>query len=324
MEITWDLIKTVLNKFFVTLPCVISLIFGVVLNPFDRYETAKEEPLFNGVIVADLHADGDPLRDRNNEVRKILAGVSASKNPIDAFAVAGDYSNAGAAVEKDNLEKMLAAYGEKGQILLQMGNHDSQATSNAESIDEAQALFRDFIGKYGIETDENYYYKEVNSVPFIVMGTELIEEVQEDNNAYYTQKQIDWLDASLEKASKTERPVFVITHQPLKGLNGIEDDCYNGVGSNAILNTIKKHTENGTTVVLVTGHYHRALSENTFDAQGKLYSINLPTVLEGSESNFDGNGKGIVVEVYEDTCIIRARDFIRNTWVEDYAWEIKY
>ncbi len=312
-------------KLFTTIFCIISIFFSNLTQSVDPYKTAKdEEPVFNGVIIADLHTDGNILRNRNNEVRKILNGVSLSENPLDAFVIAGDYSNAGAEVEKKNLKRFLSCYGEKGQILLQMGNHDSQATSDATDITEASERFRSFIAEYGIETDENYYYKEVNGVAFIIMATEKIEIPENTNDAFITEKQIQWLDSSLAKAAETNKPVFVITHQPLKGLNGIEEDFYNGVGSDAILSTIKKHTENGTKVVIVTGHTHIPLNANTFWNEGNLYSVNLPTVLEGADDNFDGNGNGVVVEVYKNSCVIRARDFIRNTWQDGYSLEFNF
>ena len=315
-----------LIAFLKTALCIIT-VFCAARLPFCKtdYTTAKsQKPILNAVLVADMHTDGNPVRDRNNEVREIFGGIGTSKAKVDALVIAGDITNSGADVEYTNLERMIRAYSSVGQILPQMGNHDSHATSDSIDFTTATVSFQNFLSFCKIKTDRNYYSKEVNGVTFIMLATEKTEE-NETNKAFYTQEQMTWLDGELKKASENVKPVFVISHQPLKGFGGNDFDYYNGVGSDVIKETIKRYTDGGMTVVFVSGHTHLSMSENTLTHDGSFYHLNLPSVLySGTADEFTGNGVGAVAEVYDESIIIRARSFTENKWIENFNFEITY
>ena len=78
------------------------------LNLFNRYDTYKEEPLLlTAALVADLHADGDRYRDRNNKLRLAFSGISHAKRKLDALILAGDITNSGHISEYTHIKRFM-------------------------------------------------------------------------------------------------------------------------------------------------------------------------------------------------------------------------
>ena len=136
-----------ITAIFSTIACIFSLIPHSLGIYKETYEAENpDEVLMNAVLIADIHADGDPVRDRNDNLRRLLADINASEEKLDAIAIAGDITNCGNKKEYNNLNVMLAMYNKSENLIPAMGNHDSRATCVEEPyFDEGTELFQKFL-----------------------------------------------------------------------------------------------------------------------------------------------------------------------------------
>lgn len=310
--------------FFATIACVFSLIPQSLGFYKETYEAEKpDEVLMNAVLIADIHADGDPVRDRNDNLRRLLADINASAERLDAIAIAGDITNCGNQKEYNNLNVMLAMYNKSENLIPAMGNHDSRATCVEEPyFDEGTELFQKFLKKQGIQTETNYYYKVVNGFYFIALGTESMPD------PYISDTQIAWVDSLLAEASKTGMPCFIISHELLMGTHddaNVPASRNLGEASDKLKAVVKKYADEGLTTVYVCGHLHKNFHADTLvTVSDNFYSLLLPSALY-SEDDITGEdilSLGVTAEVYKDKLVIRARNFYTYEWIEDYRWEL--
>ena len=317
------IIETI-TALFATIACVFSLIPQALGIYKETYEAEnQDEVLMNAVLIADIHADGDPVRDRNDNLRRLLADINASEEKLDALAVAGDITNCGNIKEYINLEGMLLAYNKSKNLITSMGNHDSRATCVEEPyFDEGSSLFQNFLRTQGIKTETNYYYKVVNGCYFIALGTESMPDPD------ISDTQIEWVDSLLAEAAKTGMPCFIISHELLMGTHddkGVPASRNLGEASEKLKAVVKKYADEGLTTVYVCGHLHRNFHEDTLvTVSDNFYSLLLPSALftEDDATGEDIRGLGVTAEVYKDKLVIRARNFNTYEWLEDYRWEL--
>ncbi len=313
-----------LTAFFATIACIFSLIPQSLGIYRETYEAEKpDEVLMNAVLIADIHADGDPTRDRNDNLRRLIADINATEEKLDAIAVAGDITNCGNIKEYLNLEAMLLAYNKAENFIPSMGNHDSRATCVEEPyFDEGSSLFQNFLRLQGIQTETNYYYKVVNGCYFIALGTESMPD------PYISDTQIEWVDSLLAEAAKTGMPCFLISHELLMGTHddaNVPASRNLGEASDKLKAVVKKYADEGLTTVYVCGHLHRNFHADTLvTVSDNFYSLLLPSALY-SEDDVTGEdilSLGVTAEVYKDKLVIRARNFNTYEWIEDYRWEL--
>ena len=313
-----------ITAFFATIACIISLIPQSLGIYKETYEAEKpDEVLMNAVLIADIHADGDPVRDRNDNLRRLLADINASEERLDAIAIAGDITNCGNKKEYNNLNVMLAMYNKSENLIPAMGNHDSRATCVEEPyFDEGTELFQKFLKKQGIQTETNYYYKVVNGCYFIALGTESMPD------PYISDTQIAWVDSLLAEAAKTGMPCFIISHELLMGTHddaNVPASRNLGEASDKLKAVVKKYADEGLTTVYVCGHLHKIFHADTLvTVSDNFYSLLLPSALY-SEDDITGEdilSLGVTAEVYKDKLVIRARNFYTYEWIEDYRWEL--
>ncbi len=310
--------------FFATIACIFSLIPNSLGIYKETYEAEKpDEVLMNAVLIADIHADGDPVRDRNDNLRRLFADINASEERLDAIAIAGDITNCGNRKEYINLKAMLLMYNKSENLIPAMGNHDSRATCVEEPyFDEGSSLFQNFLHSQGIETETNYYYKVVNGCYFIVLGTESMPD------PYISDTQIEWVDSLLAEAAQTGMPCFIISHELLMGTHddaNVPASRNLGEASDKIKAVVKKYADEGLTTVYVCGHLHRNFHADTLvTVSDNFYSLLLPSALftEDDITGEDILSLGVTAEVYQDKLVIRARNFYTFEWLEDYRWEL--
>ena len=175
------------------------------INLFTRYDTYIKEPLLlTAAVVADLHADGDRYRDRNNKLRVAFSHISHAKRKLDALIMAGDITNSGHISEYTHIKRFINKYLNVMNVIPQMGNHDARSCSIYPYFDEATELFDDFCRfcKQEKEKDKNYYYTIVNNCYVIMLATDKLP----DDGAYINKAQAEWFENVLIEAEKSQKP----------------------------------------------------------------------------------------------------------------------
>ena len=289
-------------------------------NIFTKYKTMNKEPLLlTAALVADLHADGDRYRDRNNKLRKAFAHISHAKRKLDALIMAGDITNSGHISEYTHIKRFMKKYLSAQNVVPQMGNHDARSCSIYPYFDEAMELFSDFCDfcKVKKDKDKSYYYTVINNCYFIVLGTEELP----DDGAYIKEAQAKWLDEVLIEAEKSMKPIFVINHQPPLLRNKIKTEFLYDAGPN-IENIMHCHSSSDAPIIYISGHMHK-MGENTYEKVENIHYFNLPSLQYGPNKDESG-AYGFMLEVYNKNIVLRARDFENNKWFDDFVYEIPW
>ena len=233
---------------------------------------------------------------------------------FDALILAGDITETGSVAEYQMVYDSLS--GLDCKYVFAPGNHDVRELTYGTAVDR----YTNFINAVNGETvtDKFHYSTEVNGYKFIVIGT----DDYQFEKSYLSDEQLAWLESEI--AGANGNPVFVIGHQPLKKTHGLPatwragvlpDDGSIGDQSDEVTAILEKYPN----VFFITGHIHTGLGEYTYETLGDSHLISLPSI---SISNYDGdynkNGTGYVVEVYETEVVFRTRNYSSGEWVPEH------
>lgn len=260
--------------------------------------------------------------EREQYVRGGAEDLANAETPVDALVLAGDITENGLYGEYQFVYDRLSTTGIKNFITA-TGNHDIRLRAYSNSLKHF-TTFTNALNENGgsdLTVDKMYYRYQVNGYDFVVLGSEkmVFEE------AYISDTQLEWFDATLKETSATGKPTFVVLHQPLKGTNNIENawnSSVEGAGSvgeqSDALYEIMNRYDN---IVLITGHLHQGFGVGSYELVGKIHSVNVPSItIENKDGDEAGNisGIGYMVEVYDDEVIFRARNFAKGEYMPAY------
>lgn len=302
---------------FLTLVTIINILPGMITGK-TTYGPCEDDIILNCAVVSDTHADGNPVRDRSDILRQSYAGISRCSKKTDVVLNIGDVTNSGSRLEYKYCKRIMKTYLNSDTFIACMGNHDSWNGSADPDYEAAKKLFIDFINSYGNEAKNVYYCRIIKGYHFICIGTESLDI--DGQPPVYSEAQIKWFEDEIIKAEKSGKPVFVLSHRPLNGRNGINSS---GVIPQKFDEIMQAHS---TTVPILffSGHCH-TFSNNLYEKSGNVHYFNLPSTEYNDETiggPNDKGGMGLTMEVYEDKIIINARNFIKDKNIEGFSYEI--
>ncbi len=241
-----------------------------------------------------------------------LANMS---QPLDALILAGDITETGFADELRMVSEILNTYsGCFRHFLCVPGNHDIRLRSYHKQL----AAFNDFIRSVpgGIAGGDSRYFHAVRmrGYKFLLMGSDRATF----EGAYIGPRQLHWLDEQI--AEEKGKPVFVVNHQTLKGLNGLpltwlgRGKWRGSVGwdSDKLRAVFEKHRN----VIFLTGHLHYGTSAYAYEDCGAFKSLSVPTIGVVNHGDVTDDAQGYVLSVYDDRIVARARVFGEGRYVD--------
>ncbi len=294
----------------------------------------KNNCLLNFVAISDTHVHADGDGGYNDMIFSlVMPDLEGAEVKPDALVISGDVTDHGEEAEWKYLENLMSQYNPAERTLLAIGNHD---TWTEEGDKTSKQLFIEYNKKITGERVSNVYYStKVNGYYFIFLGSE-----KDNTDAYFSEKQLNWLKSEMKKASKTRKPIFVVSHWPMNETHGLPetwgDEEYTrmtgGMGEQSA--QVKKILNKYKNVFLISGHIHSGLSNSamaesngyqSIEQYGNIVSVNLPTVNAVTGSGHFMLGTGYNVEVYEDEVVFRARNYAAQCWLPgyNYTFEIK-
>ena len=168
----------------------------------------------------------------------------------------------------------------------------------------------------------------INDSYFIYLGTTSIPKALDGNtraDATLGKEQIEWLKNTMEKAGKTNKPIYLFSHGSLRdtvsgSLSKLNQTWYGYTldEENQIRNIIKDYPQ----TLFFSSHSHWSFESE----QSYLISDNYPSFFNTAAVGYlwEGNGggkhykdgtyesggaQGLYLEVYEDQIIIKGREF---------------
>ena len=247
-------------------------------------------------VMSDVHVETNNLEVFEG-FAKALRDIAASKHRQNALVLLGDNTTNGKYSEYVMLYSLLSHYNCTDNTLAAIGNHDmAHATVDPR---EAIALLSFFYQSYtGTQNDKPYYSKTINGCPLIVLGGEVVHR---DATADFSAEQLAFLDDAM-RGAETGKPIFVFLHQPLSRI---------GAQAGEIRGILERYKN----VYFFSGHLH---SPQSVTKSGGVTYVNLPSL-----TGIRASGTGYQVEVYDDTVVLRARNYIAGEWLEDDVYTAK-
>lgn len=284
---------------FTSLLVLVMMILPGFGNGGVEYQAEKPDELITSfVVVSDIHVEtNNPTSYRN--LSAVLKGIKAGKD-ISTVVYTGDNVMNGQIAEDFLFYAAIRGVKPAENNLVLTGNHDlGNSEGDYESLREKFLFNNSFYLGNKLETD--YYYR-------VIDGCYMIMLTSEDTSTWefcMSEEQFAWLESVLKEAQEADAPVFVFNHYPLRYLKNSDP---------ARLADLLKAYD---TELFVHGHIHNHMGTDNFYNSYGVDCINLPRVTETTE--YDA-GDGIVVEVYEDKTIVRARNFVKGEWIDEFRY----
>ena len=286
--------------------------------------------LLNVVALSDTHVRADGMYGYNDMLFKlVLEDLEAASVKADALVIAGDVTDGGEEDEWQYAQNLFAQYDPAKKIYLAVGNHD---TWTEESKGTYAQLFKEYSQKItGKKIAAPYHATKINGYYFIFLASE-----SDSTGAYFSQKQLKWLENHLENASKAGKPIFVVSHWPRNKTHGLPvswgeedyDDMTGGMGEQSA--QVKKLLNKYKNVILISGHIHSGFSKDkdkngykSVEKYGNITSVNLPAVSDPGINGHYMIGTGYNIEVYKDKILFRARNYATGHWHPEYDFTLK-
>ena len=284
-------IKEVIASFVI----LFTMIFPFSQNDAASYSAERPDELITSfVVMSDVHVETNFPESYQN-FSDILYGIKAGED-IDAVIYTGDNVMNGQLAEDFLFYSAVRTISPAENNFVVVGNHD---VGNGDGdYDSLRSKFITNNALYlgnSIKTD--YYYKVVNGCYVIVLSSE-------DNTAQsftMTEEQFIWLEDVLKQAQSEDAPVLVFNHFPIRYLSNHSPA--------RLADLLKKYN----CELFVHGHIHNDMGTDNFYSSYGIDCINLPRITEVHQYKA---GDGIVIEVYEDEIVVRARDFIEGEWID--------
>lgn len=278
----------------------------------------------NVKVTAVLWADSqvsDYMYERAQAFEAACKDVANSSETIDALFIVGDITENAHTIETDLVLDYLSVIDNVNVMLFATGNHDIRL----QVYETALEKFEDFCAAANGDKDytngKMYYTYDINGYTFIVMGS----TAAAFEEAVINDEELAWLDAELAKATAQGKPAFVVLHQPLANTHGLPTTW--GSGNNKTAGSVGEQSDDIKAILakyaatedvfLITGHLHTGLGQYTYEEIDGIHGVNLPSIgIDGA----DGLEipAGIMLEVYEDKVVFRARDFASGEYLSDY------
>lgn len=246
--------------------------------------------------------------------KSTAADLHNNNGSFDALILAGDITETGSAAEYQMVYDELSGLDSK--YIFAVGNHDVRELSYGTAVER----YTEFINTVNNEqvTDKLHFSTEINGYKFIVIGTDNYQF----EKAYISDEQLAWLESEI--ASSNGKPVFIIGHQPLKKTHGLPDTWRasalpddGSIGDQS--DEIKAIFEKYPNVFFITGHLHTGLGKYTYEKLGDSHLVCLPSIsVANLGGDYNANGTGYMVEVYETEVVFRTRNFSKGEWVPEY------
>ncbi len=261
-------------------------------------------------LISDIHNDQKSDNDiLSNSIEKIF------QNGAVGLIMSGDIadSHAQREISFETFKNKTPAKYHKNLVLM-LGNHDVRTGAKPDgSLDpDLVNLYRDCLRAFGVSTTDNTMSvaSSINGYHFLCLNTDLgLKDMME-----LKQESIEWLKSELAKRSEPEKPIFVITHQPLNESHW-RAGLFGGFGKQD--SEIKEILSDYPQAILLNGHIHNGLGVIEFIQRPFGTLLELPSLIR-SENGEKKSGTGWLLKIESDALTFEAWNFNENIHIEEY------
>ena len=286
--------------------------------PLDR-----ENLKLNFTVISDGHLEGNNSQKHKN-YGEAFCDMASAEVMSNALVMCGDNTMNGQVAETAMLYGLMDKYNQVENVLMAVGNHDiCPGDHNTGDYDKLKERFVDYNNAFLNHKIDNLYHSQViDGYHFIVLASDRDAGIQQ----YISPEQFEWLDAELQSASESGKPVFLFSHWPL---NDVFEDVWQeghvGEQSDELYQMLTKYDNR---IFFFTGHLHMGIFENDYGIKedDKITYINVPSFgseNEDGDADIQDTGMGMQVEVYDTELVVRVRNLVKHEWTDyEYHFDI--
>lgn len=199
-------------------------------------------------------------------------------------------------------------------ILAMLGNHDVRTGALPDkTLDpDLLKLYHSYLDDFKLEYSDDFmsFCSVINGYYFILLNTDYgLKDQMKINH-----KAVDWLDDTLQKASIDNKPVFVLTHQPLNFTHW-RSSLFGGFGDQDEI--LKEILIKYPQVVCLCGHIHNGLGTIEFIQRPFGTLVEIPSLTK-VENGISDMGTGWLLKIQENKLTFEAWDFYKNIHLDKY------
>lgn len=199
-------------------------------------------------------------------------------------------------------------------LVLMLGNHDVRSGGMLDgSLDpDLVNLYREYLKEFGVGITDNTMCvaSSINGYHFLCLNTDVwLKDMME-----LKQESIDWLKAELVKRAKPEKPIFILTHQPLNNSHW-RAGLFGGFGKQDA--ELKKIFADYPQIVLLNGHIHNGFSVIEFVQRPFGTLIEIPSLTKG-ENGVKKPGTGWLLKIESEALIFEAWNFYEDIHLNEH------
>ncbi len=286
----------------------------------EKIEKADAETcLLSATVLSDMHMESNS-KERHERIGKTLE--AAKEADSDALILLGDNTMNGQIIETIPFYGLVSRFFSADSVLSIPGNHDLDDNENNKS--SYDALAKRFVRLRNLffanDGEKLYFSREINGYTFIALAADARSD--ENGKQILSDEQLDWLESELAALADSNKPCFVLNHYLVYGKNGSRSyAAFNISDNNDRLTEILENS--GVRTFYFSGHSHYGVSESTVETHNNVTYVNLPSTGNGG-NYYPANeacgeaGIGLQLEVYEDSVLLRFRNYITEEWLENY------
>ncbi|NOU71876.1 metallophosphoesterase [Paenibacillus sp. LMG 31458] len=275
-------------------------------------EGQDKKPNIKFAVITDTHVEDEIEGVHSQNFIQAIQDIRATSPDSQGIMHIGDLTNNGKQTEFETMTQILKDHREGlPPIYFTYGNHDVRWAD----LDTQMSYFTASTGM-----DKKYYDVWMNDYHFIFLGT----EIGLKDFSYLSETQLEWLDLKLSEHEEVHKPSFIFVHQPLKNtVSGSQNKFgWHGIRQDKELKTIlAKHPQ----TIVFTGHTHWELgsADTMYNAKyATMFNAASTAYLWTDEDVEKAGSQGYFVEVYDHKVVVKGRDFLAKTWIEDATFTV--
>lgn len=294
------------------------------------------DPIMSFVVVSDTHIQSTDTKEENVIFKDMLNDVKNDFPEVEGIFINGDnaQSNKTAAdtsalrTQLGKIESYRNSICPDIPIYMGVGNHDLwpyAKYSNAVSTFLEFATLPD-----GSHPESINYDFWLNGYHFVFLGS----DKNDPTYAGFNTSTLEWLDQTLAEDYDSGKPTFIFLHQAISNtvagsLTDMGEEWDGVINTIELKNVLRKYPE----AILFSGHSHYSL-----DSVGNAYyggglfptAFNTASLARATGHSTDGEKidldeeQGYIIEIYEDTVMVRGYDFNDNEWKASAQYVVDY
>lgn len=306
-----------------------------------------DDPTMSFDVLSDFHANNSNTYNANGKITDALTDLLSYSVKSKAVIVNGDAVDGFFCYEE--LQKAISRVPEDSKngylpdMYFNLGNHEFFTYPNEKYTWSQEGKLEEFkskIAEINLQGNNTYTYDDFGNTTYFKMEKGNCHFVflaaqgypKNGERAYISDEQVQWAYTQVYRLAKNypNDPIFVFVHEPF----------YNTVGG-----SIKQYMDNDSTlrwylnkfptVTVFTSHSHDDINSSNWVYQEQKASagsgigmtlFNTASVGDVWKNNQDygsqTDSQGLHVDVYDDSIVVRARDFANKRWIKEYKIDL--